>query len=68
MMAFFFTMPMSRMMPISEITCQIHAEKQECQKRARACRWQCGKDGDGMDVTFVENSENDVDREQCRQN
>ena len=64
MMAFFFTMPISRMMPISAMTLNSVWQKQQRQDRADAGRGQRGENGDGMDVAFVENAEHDVDGDQ----
>ena len=64
MMAFFFTMPISRMMPISAMMLKSVSADQQRQQRADARRGQRGKDRDRVDVALVEHSQHDVDRDQ----
>ena len=61
MMAF-FTMPISRMMPISDHA-EIVAERHQRQQYADAGRRQRREDGDGVDETLVEHAQHDVDGE-----
>ena len=67
MMPFFFTMPISRMMPIRAMTLKLGAEEDEGQDRPHPGRRQGGEDGDRVDVALVEDAEDDVDRDQGRQ-
>jgi hypothetical protein len=60
MMAFFFTMPISRMMPISAMTFSSLREH-ERQQRAHAGRRKRREDRDRVNVTFVEDPQHDVD-------
>ena len=60
MMAFFFTMPISRMMPMSAMTLKSIVEEHQRQQRADAGRGQRGKNRDGVDVALVEHAEHDV--------
>ena len=64
MMAFFLTMPISRMMPISAITLSSVPAEQQRQERAHAGRRQRGEDGDRVDVALVEHAQDDVDGDQ----
>ena len=61
MIAFFLTMPISRMMPMSDTMREIVAASASGQQRAHAGRRQCGEDRDGVDVALVEHAEHDVD-------
>ena len=67
MMAFFLTMPISRMMPIRAMTLSSVPEQQQGQQGAHAGRRQGGEDGDRVDVAFVEHAQHDVDRQDGRQ-
>ena len=67
MMAFFFTMPISRMMPIRRHHVQLGAAQQQRQQRADAGRGKRGEDRDRVDVAFVEDAQHDVDGDQRRQ-
>ena len=67
MMAFFFTMPISRMMPISAITENGVPKMQQRQGRADAGRRQRRENGDRMDGVLVEDAQHDIDRRQRRQ-
>ena len=60
MMAFFFTMPISRMMPISAITPRSMRKIGERQNRAHAGRRQRGENRDGMNVALVQHAQHDV--------
>ena len=63
-MAFFFTMPISRMMPIKAMMLSSVLKDQQRQQRAHAGRGKRGKNGDRVDVVLVENSQHDVDGDQ----
>ncbi len=67
MIAFFFTMPMSRMIPMSAMTLNSVSKTQERQQRADAGGRQGREDGDGVDQALVEDPEDDVDGEERRQ-
>ena len=62
MMAFFLTMPISRMMPMKAITENGVPKIEQRQGRADAGGWQCRENGDRMDGVLVENAEYDIDR------
>ncbi len=47
---------------------QILLKEHQCEHRAYARRRQRGDDRQGMDQAFIQNAENDVDRQQRRQN
>ncbi len=64
MIAFFFTMPMSRITPISAMMLNSGVEQAQRQHRAGARRGQRREDRDGMDVALVQDAEHDVDRGQ----
>ena len=61
-MAFFFTMPISRMMPMMAMTRELRVREHQRQQRAHARRRQRGENGDGMNVAFVEDAEHEVNR------
>ena len=61
MMAFFLTMPISRMTPISAMRLNSVLKTQQRQHRAHAGRRQGREDGDRMDEALVEDAEHDVD-------
>ena len=63
MIAFFFTMPISRMMPISAMTLNSVVEQHQREQRADAGRRQRGQDRDRMHEALVEHAEHDVDRQ-----
>ena len=67
MIAFFFTMPISRMMPISAMTLSSVAAEHQRQERAHAGRRQRGEDRDRVDVALVQHAQHDVDRSRRRQ-
>ena len=64
MIAFFFTMPMSRMMPMSAMTLNSVPAEHQRQERAHARRRQRRQDRDRVDVALVEHAEHDVDGEE----
>ena len=68
MIAFFFTMPISRMMPISAITLRSMWQISKRQQRPDAGRGERREDRDRVDVAFVEHAQHDVDRDQRGQN
>ena len=61
MIAFFFTMPMSRTMPMSAMTLNSVPRHDEREERADAGRGQRREDRDRVDVALVEDAEHDVD-------
>ena len=65
MMAFFFTMPMSRKMPMNAIRLNSMPTGGQRQQRADAGRRQRGEDGERVEEAFVENAEHEVDDEQA---
>ena len=67
-MAFFFTMPISRMMPISAMMLSSVRKISSASSAPDARRGKRGENRDRMDVILVENSQHDVDRDQRRQN
>ena len=67
MIAFFLTMPMSRMMPISAIEREFDVADHQRQQRAHAGGGQRGENGDRVDVAFIEHAEHDVDDHDGRQ-
>ena len=68
MIAFFLTMPISRMMPISAITLRSVPAEQQRQQRADAGRGQRRENRDRMDVAFVQHAEHDVDGDERGEN
>ena len=68
MMPFFFTMPISRMMPMMATISRSRWNSMQRQQRAHARRWQRGKNRDRMDEALVQHAENDIDGHQRRQN
>ena len=68
MMAFFFTIPISSTMPMMEMMFRSCFKEHQCEHRAYARRRQSGDDRQWMDQAFIQNAENDVDRQQRRQN
>ena len=64
MMAFFFTMPISSMMPMIEITLRSILKSISASMAPDAGRGQRGDDGERMHQALVENSEHNVDRQQ----
>ena len=67
MIAFFFTMPISRMMPISPMTSSCMWKSIRARMRSRARRRQSRENRDGMDVALVQHAQHDVDRQQSGQ-
>ena len=63
MIAFFFTMPMSMMMPTKPIHVQLHAEEQQREQRAEPGGRQAGENRDRVDEALVEHAEHEVDHE-----
>ena len=68
MMAFFFTMPISRMIPISAMTLRSLPADQQREHGADSGGGQRGENRDGMNVALVENAQHDVDGDDRRQN
>ena len=66
MIAFFFTMPMSRISPISAITVKSVFVTEQRQHRAGARRRQRRQNRQRMDQALVEHAEHDVDRRERR--
>ncbi len=64
MIAFFLTMPISRITPISAMMRELGVEQQQRQQRAHARRRQRRQDGQRMHVALVEDAEHDVDGDQ----
>ena len=67
MIAFFFTMPMSRMMPISAISERSSPADDQRQQRAHARRGQAGQNRDRMNVALVKHAQHDVDHHDRRE-
>ncbi len=63
MIAFFFTMPISRMMPISATTERSILNQHQREQRADAGRRQRGQDRERVDEALVQHAEHDVDRD-----
>ena len=61
MMAFFLTMPIRRMTPISAMMSNSTWKSMQRQQRADAGRRQRRQNGDRVDVALVEHAEQDVD-------
>ena len=68
MIAFFFTIPISRMIPINAITLRSVRHNKQRQNRAHARRRQRRQNRDRVDVALIEHAQHDVDRHQRRQN
>ena len=56
MIAFFFTMPISRIDPDKRVQIQIVAEQQQREKRAKTRGWQTGQNRDRMNKALVQNA------------
>ena len=67
MMAFFFTMPMSRTMPIRAMKENSIPNNRSASNAPMPAEGSVDEDGKGMDEAFVENAENDIDRNDCGQ-
>ena len=67
MMAFFLTMPISRMTPISAMMVKGMPKTDQRRDRADAGRGQRGENGDRVNEALVEHAEHDVDRGDRRQ-
>ena len=68
MMAFFFTIPMSKNDANQSDDSQIVAGQQQSQNRAHTGGRQRRKDGDGMDVAFIKHAQHDIHRDDRGQN
>ena len=68
MIAFFLTMPISRMMPMIGDQAEVAAHHQQRQQRADAGRGQRRENRDRVDVALVEHAEHDVHRDDGREN
>ena len=66
MIAFFLTMPISRMIPMKAMMVNSVSNSFERDQRADARRGQRRQDGDRMNVALVEHAEHDIDGEQRR--
>ena len=64
MMAFFFTIPISRMMPINAMTLNSIRRAMRGQQGAYAGGRQGREDRQWMNVALVQNTEHDIDRDQ----
>ena len=62
MIAFFFTMPISRMMPMIAMMAEVPARDQQAEQRAHAGRRQGREDRDRVDVALVEHAQDDIHR------
>ena len=67
MMPFFFTMPISRMMPMMATTLKILAKENQRQERAHAGGRQRGENRDRVDEALVQHAQHDVDGDQRSQ-
>jgi hypothetical protein len=67
MIAFFLTMPISRMMPMMPMTSRSSPADQQREQRADAGRRQRREDRDRMDEALVEHAEHDVHRDDRRE-
>ena len=65
--AFFFTMPISRITPISAMIENSVLKSEQRQQRAHAGRGQRREDGDRVDRALVEHAQHDVDGEERRE-
>ena len=63
MIAFFFTMPTSMMMPTKRVDVQLDAEEHQREQRADAGRRQARENRERMDEALVEDAEHDVDHQ-----
>ena len=68
MMAFFFTMPISRMTPISAMMLKSVWNAIKASRAPTPADGKVDRIVSGMDVALVEHPEHDVDRDQRRQN
>ena len=68
MIAFFLTMPISRMMPMSAMTLKSMLAEQQREQRADAGRRQRREDRDRVDVALVEHAQHDVDGDERGEN
>jgi len=63
MMAFFFTIPISMMTADEGVDIQLVMEQQQRRQRAHARGGKPGKNGDGMNEAFVQNSQHHIDHQ-----
>jgi hypothetical protein len=63
MIAFFFTMPMSRMIPIKRDDAELAAADQQGENRPDTGGRERRQNRDRMNVALVEHAEDDVDRD-----
>ena len=68
MMAFFLTMPIKRMMPMSAMMLNSVLAQQQSENGADSSGRQRGKNGDRVNEAFVQDAENDVDGDQSGEN
>ena len=68
MIAFFFTMPISRIMPISATTLKFGPVIISARIAPDARRRQRRKNGDRVNVALIKNAEDDINRDECREN
>ena len=68
MIPFFFTIPISRMMPMIATTLRSWPKQHQRQQRAHAGGRQSGENRDRMNEAFIQHAEHDVDRHQRGQN
>ena len=61
MMAFFLTMPISKITPISPMMSNSVLKEHQRQQGADACGRQCREDSDRVDVALVQHAEENVD-------
>ena len=67
MIAFFFTMPISRMMPINAMTLRSVRDRSAAPEGADARRRQRRKNRERMDVALVQNAQHDINRDDRRE-
>ncbi len=46
---------------------ELQVAKPECENGTNAGRWQCGEDGEGVDIALTEYAKQDIDSGQRRQ-
>jgi hypothetical protein len=68
MIPFFFTMPISRMMPMMATTLRSCLKENERQQCAHAGGRQRGKNRDGVNEALVQDAEHDIHRSQRGKN
>ena len=67
MIAFFFTMPMSMMMPDEPVDVEVDAEDHQREQRAERRERQAGENRDRVDEALVQHAEDHVDHEDREQ-